>query len=178
MSGRATEGVVIVVRGERIESISNRVGPSDARTIDLSSMTCLPGLIDVHTHIAFNPRTLAGSDLDRSSAARALDGLRNAQLMLRAGFTTPRDAGSFDRFYSTVAVRNAIAAGKALGPRLFVAPHLLGPTGGHGDFNALADDLYIEVPTRVADGVDGIRRTIREEVKYGADWIKVLATGG
>jgi imidazolonepropionase-like amidohydrolase len=54
VSGRATEDVVIVVRGERIESISNRAAPSDARTIDLSSMTCLPGLIDVHTHIAFN----------------------------------------------------------------------------------------------------------------------------
>lgn len=176
--GRAVVGAVIVVRGERIESISDRETASAARVIDLSSMTCLPGLIDLHTHIGFNPDTLPGGDLDRSSAERALDGLHNAQRMLRAGFTTLRDAGAFDRHFPTVAVRNAIAAGKAVGPRLFVAPHLLGPTGGHSDFNAVADDLHIAAPTRLADGVDAIRLAIREEVKYGADWIKVMATGG
>ncbi|HEY5756975.1 MAG TPA: amidohydrolase family protein, partial [Steroidobacter sp.] len=133
---------------------------------------------DLHAHIEVNPDTLSGSDLDRSSAARALDGLHNAQVMLQAGFTTLRDPGESDRYYSTVAIRDAITSGKAIGPRLFVAPHALGPTGGHGDFNGLANDLHIEVPTRVANGVDEIRRTIREEVKYGADWIKVMATGG
>ncbi|MGH8316256.1 MAG: metal-dependent hydrolase family protein, partial [Steroidobacterales bacterium] len=107
-----------------------------------------------------------------------LDALRHAQIMLRAGFTTLRDPGEFDRYYATVAVRNAIASGKFVGPRLFVAPHLLGPTGGHGDFNALAPDLQIEAPTRTADGVDEIRRAVREEIKRGADWIKLALTGG
>ncbi len=93
VSGRTTAGATILVRGERIESISNRDAPSGARVVDLSSMTCLPGLIDLHTHIVINPDTLSGSDLDRSSADRALDGLHNAQLMLRAGFTTLRDPG-------------------------------------------------------------------------------------
>jgi imidazolonepropionase-like amidohydrolase len=178
VAGRAGGPASIVVRGERIESIGSSPPPADAVVVDLSAMTCLPGLMDLHSHIEINPETLSGSDLDRSSAMRALDGLHNAQTMLQAGFTTLRDPGAFDRYYSTVAVRDAIASGKAIGPRLFVAPHALGPTGGHGDFNALADDLHIEVPTRVANGADEIRRTIREEVKYGADWIKVMATGG
>jgi imidazolonepropionase-like amidohydrolase len=178
VAGRASGPATIVIRGERIESIGNAPAPADAAVVDLSSMTCLPGLMDLHAHIQINPDSLTGSDLARSSAARALDGLHNARTMLQAGFTTLRDPGEFDRYFSTVAVRDAIASGKAIGPRLFVAPHALGPTGGHGDFNALADDLHIEVPTRVANGADEIRRTIREEIKYGADWIKVMATGG
>lgn len=178
VAGRAGGPATIVIRGERIESIGDQQAPADAAVVDLTSMTCLPGLMDLHAHIVINPDTLSGSDLDRSSAARALDGLHNAQVMMQAGFTTLRDPGESDRYYSTVAIREAIARGKAIGPRLFVAPHALGPTGGHGDFNGLANDLHIEVPTRVADGVDEIRRTIREEVKYGADWIKVMATGG
>jgi len=178
VAGRASGPATIVIRGERIESIGNAPIPAGAAVVDLASMTCLPGLMDLHSHIEINPDSLTGSDLGRSSAERALDGLHNAQTMLQAGFTTLRDVGAFDRYYATVAIRNAITSGRAIGPRLFVAPHLLGPTGGHGDFNALAADLQIEVPTRVADGADEIRRTIREEVKYGADWIKVAATGG
>lgn len=176
-SGKATGPATILIREERIERIA-RDAAAGAEVIDLGSLTCLPGLIDLHTHIVINPDTSSGGDMDRSSADRALDSLHNAQIMLKSGFTTLRDPGSFDRYYSTVAVRNAIAAGKAWGPRLFVAPHALGPTGGHGDYNTLADDLHIEVPTRVADGVDEIRKSIREEVKRGADWIKVMATGG
>ncbi len=178
LSARAGGPATILVRESRIEKISRDDPPAGAQIIDLSSMICLPGLIDLHAHILINPDTLSGIDLERSSAARALDGLHNAQVMLGAGFTTLRDPGDFDRYYATVAVREAIAAGRAVGPRLFVAPHALGPTGGHGDFNALADDLRIEVPTRVADGVDGIRLAIREDVKYGADWIKLMVTGG
>jgi imidazolonepropionase-like amidohydrolase len=178
VAGRASGPASIVVRGEHIESIGSAPAPAGAAVVDLSSMTCLPGLMDLHAHIEINPETLSGSDLDRSSAARALDGLHNAQTMLQAGFTTLRDPGEFDRYYSTVAIRDAIASGKAVGPRLFVAPHALGPTGGHGDFNALAPDLHIEVPTVVVNGADEIRHAIREEVKYGADWIKVMATGG
>jgi imidazolonepropionase-like amidohydrolase len=178
VAGRVSGPGTIVVRGERIESVAGAAAPEGAKVIDLGSLTCLPGLMDLHAHIVINPDTLSGSNLDRSSAARALDALHNAQVMLEAGFTTLRDPGDFDRYYATVAVRDAIASGKAVGPRLFVAPHALGPTGGHGDFNNLADDLHIDVPTRVANGPDEIRRTIREEVKYGADWIKVMATGG
>jgi imidazolonepropionase-like amidohydrolase len=177
VSGKVRGPATIVTRGGRIESIDAGT-PAGTISVDLTALTCLPGLIDLHAHILINPETPPHSDLERSSAARALDGLHNAQVMLEAGFTTLRDPGDYDRYYATVAIRNAIAAGRAIGPRLFVAPHVLGPTGGHGDFNSLAGDLSIEAPTRTADGVDEIRRVIREEVKYGADWIKVMATGG
>ena len=178
VAGRASGPASIVVRGERIESIGASQAPAGARIVDLASLTCLPGLMDLHAHITINPDTLSGVDLDRTSAARALDGLHNAQIMLQAGFTTLRDPGSSDRYYSTVSLRNAIASGKVIGPRLFVAPHALSPTGGHGDINDLAADLHIDVPGRVVNGADEIRRTIREEIKFGADWIKVMATGG
>jgi imidazolonepropionase-like amidohydrolase len=177
-AGRASGPATIVVRGERIELVNASEAPAGAKIVDLAALTCLPGLMDLHAHITINPETLSGADLDRSSAERALDGLHNAQVMLQAGFTTLRDPGANDRYYATVAVRNAIASGKAIGPRLFVAPHALSPTGGHGDSNDLAADLHIDIPGRVVDGADEMRRAIREEIKFGADWIKLMATGG
>jgi imidazolonepropionase-like amidohydrolase len=176
--GRVSGPATIFVRGGRIESIGAGAPPAGVNVVNLSSMTCLPGLMDLHAHLLINPDTLSRLDLERSSAERALDGLHNAQVMLAAGFTTLRDPGDFDRYYATVAIRDAIASGRATGPRLFVAPHALGPTGGHGDFNTVAADLHMEVPTRVADGVEGMRLAIRDEVKHGADWIKLMATGG
>jgi imidazolonepropionase-like amidohydrolase len=173
----ARPGQTIVVQDGRIRSIGGAV-PAGARRIDLRDRTCLPGLIDLHAHILINPSTLSGANLDRSSAARALDGLANAQAMLRAGFTTIRDPGDFDAYYALIDIRNAIAGGRFLGPRLFVAPHTISATGGHGDFNNLAADLHIDSPTLIADGPDELRKAIRQEIKYGADWIKLMETGG
>ena len=171
--------VVIVVEGEKIVEV--REGPNvpdGMRFIDYGNGSCLPGLIDLHAHILINPTGGVHNDLGRSSADRALDGLRNAQTMLRAGFTTLRDPGDFDAYYAGVSIKRAIAAGEFVGPRLFIAPHAIGPTGGHGDVNDLSPDLSLQVPTRTADGPDELRKAIREEVKYGADWIKLMATGG
>lgn len=177
VAGRAIGPATIVVSHGKIESIGVQV-PVGAQVVDLASMTCLPGLIDMHTHVVNTPGRSVSNDLDRSSAARALDGLHNAQVMLDTGFTTIRDVGAHDRYYSTVAIRDAIANGQATGPRMFVAPHMIGPTGSHADINNVANDLQIEIPRRIADGADELRRTIREEVKYGADWIKLAVTGG
>lgn len=164
----------IVVRDGRIVT-----GPPDSGdVVDLSDYTCLPGLIDLHAHLTINPETLTALDMTRSSAARALDALHNAQKMLKAGFTTLRTPGEFDGFYGTVDVKNAIARGQHLGPRLLVAPHAISATGGHGDFNNLMADLHIETPTRIADGPEQLRLEIRREFKYGADWIKLMMTGG
>ena len=169
------EGADIVVRNGRI--VAGPAG-SAAEIVDLSGHTCLPGLIDMHAHLTINPETLTALDMNRSSAARALDALKNAQKMLGAGFTTLRTPGEFDGHYGTVDLKRAIARGDHEGPRLLVAPHAISATGGHGDFNNLMADLHIETPTRIADGPEGLRLEIRREFKYGADWIKLMMTGG
>ena len=165
----------IVVRDGRIVS-----GPAggDAEMVDLSGYTCLPGLIDLHAHLTINPDTLTAIDMTRSSAARTLDALSNGRKMLDAGFTTLRTPGEFDGWYGTVDLKKAIARGQHVGPRLLIAPHPISATGGHGDFNNLMADLMIETPTRIADGPEGLRLEIRRQFKYGADWIKLMMTGG
>jgi imidazolonepropionase-like amidohydrolase len=119
----------------------------------------------------------------RRTAQRAHDrplerDVRNARVRLQNGFTTLRDPGDEDLYYSTIEIRDAIARGDFEGPRLFVAPHMISSTGGHGDFNDLAADLAIQVPNVVVDGPDAMRKAVREEIKHGADWIKLAATGG
>ena len=179
VSDEPRENVTVIVTGETITDILDGTAVPDGvdRALDIRGGTCLPGMIDLHAHILINPNGPV-SELERSSADRALDGLHAAQRMLGAGFTTLRDPGDFDSYYALVSVKRSIAAGEHPGPRLFVAPHALGPTGGHGDLNTLAPDAAIQTPTRTVNGVDDIRATIREQVKFGADWIKVMATGG
>jgi len=176
---QAAASVDIQVVGDRITAIGKGLtAPADARTVDLSNATCLPGFIDLHAHILLNPGDVLAEAMRKSSARKALEGLRNALVRLQNGFTTLRDPGDIDLYYSTVEVRDAIARGDFQGPRLFIAPHMISPTGGHGDFNDLAPDLALQVPNVVVDGAEAMRKAIREEVKHGADWIKLAASGG
>jgi imidazolonepropionase-like amidohydrolase len=176
---QATASIDIQVVGDRITAVGKGLAaPADARTVDLSNATCLPGFIDLHAHILLNPGDVLADSLRKSSARKALEGLRNALVRLQNGFTTLRDPGDLDLYYSTVEIRDAIARGDFQGPRLFVAPHMISPTGGHGDFNDLAPDLALQVPNVVVDGAEAMRKAIREEVKHGADWIKLAASGG
>ncbi|MFQ5742487.1 MAG: amidohydrolase family protein [Acidobacteriota bacterium] len=168
----------VLIGDGRIEAVGRNIDlPTGVKAIDLRRRTCLPGLIDLHVHLLLDTESDWGS-LTASSAAKALLGLRNAQLMLRTGFTTVRSTGESDVFYALSDVRDAIDRGDFVGPRILLAPHMLSTTGGHGDFSDLAPDLQITIPGRVVDGPDEIRRAVREEIKHGADWIKLAATGG
>jgi imidazolonepropionase-like amidohydrolase len=155
------------------------VGPRQAGetvTHDLGDVTLLPGLIDCHTHLAGGVEQTPYEDLRESAARAAIEGVHNARRTVEAGFTTVRDLGSRD--FADVALRDAIAAGRVAGPRMLVAVKSLTGTGGHGDRNDLPADVRVLRYSAVADGPEEIWKKVRENVKYGADWIKVLATGG
>jgi len=168
----------IVVRGDRIESIA-REAPAGARVVDLGNATVLPGLIDCHVHLEtdWNDFSASGS-LRRSAPQKTLLGLQNAQEYLRRGFTTVRDAGTDDLAYGTVALRDAFARGMFDGPRVVSAGVPISVTGGHNDMNPLAPDVPLPAFPNIADTVDEARAAVRHNLKFGADWIKVMASGG
>ena len=172
----------ILVKNDRIEAIASTVdAPDGSERIDLSDQTCMPGLMDMHVHLFIDTtgKTVDQAAPTQSSAYNALMGLRNAQTLLQSGFTTIRVPGDMDYHYAGIELRNAINRGEHIGPRMLVAPHAISPLGGHGDFNSYSPDLpHPVLGPKIADGVDEIRRTVREQIKYGADWIKVMASGG
>jgi len=142
---------------------------------DLSTATCLPGLIDVHTHLTGDPSASGYQGLGISVPREALTGAKNARLTVRAGFTTVRNVGATG--YTDVALRDAIDAGDVQGPRMMVSGPPLGITGGHCDNNLLPFEYHYKAEG-VADGPWAARAKVRETIKYGADVIKVCASGG
>jgi imidazolonepropionase-like amidohydrolase len=176
-NGTAAEGYV-VVRGDRIVSV-DRSAPGGVRVIELGDATVLPGLIDCHVHLEADWNDFsATSNLRRSSPEKTLDGLQNAQTYLQRGFTTVRDAGTTDPAYDTIALRNAFAQGKFAGPRVFAAGVPISVTGGHADLNPLAPDVPMVKFPNIADTPDEVRVAVRHDLRNGADWIKLMATGG
>ena len=171
--------VAVKIVGERIETTGpfESIESGDARIIDLSDQTCLPGLIDAHAHILIETDDYQVDHLRRSSAYKALRGLKVVQEMLAAGWTTIRVVGDADVFYAHFDVRTAIEEGLFRGPRIHGAGHYLSITGGGGDLNFLGPEHQVLGDGLIVDGTDEIRRAVREEVKYGSDWIKVLASG-
>jgi imidazolonepropionase-like amidohydrolase len=171
---------IIWIEGDRIKAIGKagdiqKQLPASAKTIDLSSATVLPGLIDCHTHLTMGPNTLGPSRLHVSYPRMALLGARNARVTLEAGFTTVRNVGASG--YSDIALRDAIRAGDVPGPRMLASGPALSITGGHGDENFLAPQ-YASTSDGVADGVAAVTEKVRQNIKYGADVIKFMATGG
>jgi imidazolonepropionase-like amidohydrolase len=180
VQGRLLTDQAIRIEDGRIAEIApwdGRAAP--AGLVDWSARTVVPGLIDLHTHLVADIQSANIAAPVLSSAARdALFGAANARATLRAGFTTVRDVGTY-RAFVDVALRDAIAAGRIEGPRMFVVGAYVTVTGGGGEVTGLAPDVRVpdEMRRGVADSAVEVRRRVRELVAGGADWIKVIATG-
>ena len=177
-TGNTLNGQAIVIEGDKIISVgpaSDMKAVPGTEIIDLPSATVLPGLIDAHTHLTFEPEQLGYESLGISVPREALTGAKNARITLNAGFTTVRNVGASG--YSDVALRDAINSGDVPGPRMIVSGPALGITGGHCDDNLLPFEYHHEAEG-VADGVEAVQHKVREVIKYGADVIKICATGG
>jgi len=174
---------VIVIRGNRIESVSNASSskmPADAKVIDLSHSTVLPGLIDSHTHIFLQGEDPAQGGYDANilkyplsfRAARATVSARRA---LEQGFTTLRDVETEGAGYGDVGIKQAIEGGYIPGPRLFVSTRAISTTGGY-PLEGYAPELEMPKGVQVIDGPVEARKAAREQLDHGADWIKVYMT--
>jgi len=177
-TGKISDAQTIVVVGDSIQSIepSGTVSeqPGD-QVIDLGSMTALPGLIDVHTHLTMNTDFDPFHEVTSTLAKEAINGVVNARKTLMAGFTSVRNVGAGG--FTDVDLRDAINSGQVAGPHMLVSGPAMGITGGHCDDNLLPAQ-YHQVSDGVADGIAQVQHKVRENIKYGADLIKICATGG
>ena len=179
-TGKAISDAAIVIEHDRIVSVGRLEKiPAGVTVIDLGGYTVMPGFIDMHCH------PLGDSDddyqtyhLKNSSADKAMMCLKNVQGMLHAGWTSLRVPGDLDVGYAHFAVRNAINKGLFEGPRIYGAGHWISVTGGGGDLNFFSyEQNGVKVDGLVVDGVEEMRKAVRNEIKYGSDWIKLLVTG-
>jgi imidazolonepropionase-like amidohydrolase len=177
-AGTVTGPVTVVVEGDRIREVNPTAAPQGVEVVELGDVTLLPGLIDMHTHLAFD---IEGDwitrDVRETAADAALRGARNARRTLLAGFTTVRDLGSTG--FADVSLMKAIDQGFVEGPRIFPAGHALGITGGHCDVTGYAPGVReLGFEEGVADGVDEVVKAARYQIKHGAKVIKICATAG
>jgi imidazolonepropionase-like amidohydrolase len=177
-TGRVTTNAYILIAKDRILRIADSA-PAGVPAVDLSRYTVVPGLIDSHAHVLGNPKDQSSaSGLRMSSAQKTLWGVHNLHIWMDHGFTALRDAGENDLGYGQLALRNSIENGLIRGPRMVSAGNFVSVTGGHGDADVLAPDQQLARRPNIADTVDDVGRAVRRDIKYGADWIKLMASGG
>ncbi|HSC46393.1 MAG TPA: amidohydrolase family protein [Candidatus Acidoferrum sp.] len=175
-SDKPLDNVVILIEGDKILSVTpGGPVPSGVESLDLSKATVLPGLIDLHTHVLLNG-DITAEDYDKqllkdSIPYRAILGARNASIALDHGFTAIRDLETEGAMYADVDVKKAINNDEVPGPRMQVATRALTPTGLYGPLG-YSWEIVIPQGVQYADGVDGVRKAVREQNMYGADWIK------
>lgn len=177
-TGEEAAAQTVVISGDTITAVGPTADiPTMAgdREIDLRAMTLLPGLIDVHTHLTMDTNFDPYHELSTSIAKSALIGARNAAVTLQAGFTSVRNVGAGG--YADVDLRDAIEERLIEGPRMQVSGPPLSISGGHCDSNLLPFEFH-QTAEGVADGVEAVQHKVREAIKYGADVIKICATGG
>ena len=182
-AGTVISDRAVLIEDDRIaDVVATADVPDGPRRIDLAGHTLLPGLMDMHAHLAGEEEHGQGyaSLVMRNGAQEAIAGVRNARLILEAGFTTVRDVGSF-RAFTDVAIREGIEAGWFPGPRMLCAGAYVTCPGGGGDITGLAVDMDGIVPAElrfgVTSGVDQMRANVRRIIARGADLIKIIATG-
>jgi imidazolonepropionase-like amidohydrolase len=178
-AGRVLTNQMILVRGGKIEAIGEHLtAPAGATVIDFSNMTVLPGLIDCHTHLADILDADPLNVLQKTAAEIAYESIPNARVTLLAGFTTVRDVGVY-RAFNDVAMRDAIARGDIIGPRMFVAGAYITISEGAGAMTGLAPDIQLPLDLRYGEANSPweVRQKVRELAHRGADHIKILATG-
>ena len=170
------QNAVIVIEGDKIVSVAaGGSAPAGVETIDLSHATVMPGFADVHTHVVLNG-DITAEDYDaqllkQSIPYRAILGARNAKIALDHGFTSIRDLETEGAMYADVDVKTAIANGEVPGPRMQVATRAMTPTGMYGPLG-YSWELKIPQGVEYVDGAEGARKAVREQIMYGADWIK------
>lgn len=179
-TGKTVDKPAVVIVDGRIALIGTQGAtklPDGAKRIDLGGKTILPGLIDMHVHLDSDARISGFKTLEYTDSFWQAVGVASAKAMLEAGFTTVRNVGS--RNYNDVGLKQAVEHGYIPGPRIVPATYALGATGGHCDGTEGLPPSFAAVPTpSVADGPDGYRKLVRTVRKYGAEVIKICATGG
>jgi imidazolonepropionase-like amidohydrolase len=177
-TGNELADETVIVQGEKIVGLAKTAdtpAKTGDRVVDLGSYTVLPGMIDVHTHLTMVTNFDPYFELSMTPAKEAILGVENAKTTLEAGFTTVRNVGA--NGWTDVALRDEINAGHVPGPHMQVSGPALGITGGHMDENLLPEQYHVQ-GEGVSDGIAGVQHMVRNNIKYGADLIKIGASGG